>query len=591
VEENKETMEPVAPAEPVVESAPVEPVVEQPTETPVESVSEPTVEQPTDTPVVETIMPTPGEAVAQAPVVQEKKKGNKGLIIILIVLLLAIVAGLACMFLLNGKGEKKEKDEEKVVTENQEKKSPYRLSGNGLENFDLYFLQLNNKNTNTVYSPLSIKYALAMLNEGTDGETKKQITALIGDYKPKTYTESKNMAFGNAFFVRDTFKDNIVPGTVDILKNKYNAEIKVDPFTNPDTVNNWIKKKTLNLIDKLVNKDDLDSVDFMIINALGIDMQWTRSFLPYARSNEFSNEYNIATEYSSMDYGWFGAEKVEPGTFKDINDKVAVMDVFASYDNYDPVKAHGGEENYIKEIKNFLITSCKMSEKEATTISKDTYDGIVSNYHKLDKSTEFLFYVDDDVKVFAKDLKEYNGTQLQYVGFMPKKVDLNTFVKDVNATKLNDYISKLKELKPESFEEGYITEVSGTIPKFSYKYDLDLMENLKTLGVVDVFDSGKANLSKLVKGSAFISSAKHAANIEFTQDGIKASAATELGGLGNLASCSYVEKNLPIKKIDITFDNPYMYLVRDKKTGEVWFAGSVYEPLLYKNDPDSKVNY
>ena len=30
-------------------------------------------------------------------------------------------------------------------------------------------------------------------------------------------------------------------------------------------------------------------------------------------------------------------------------------------------------------------------------------------------------YNDDNIKVFAKDLKTYNQTTLQYVGIMPKK--------------------------------------------------------------------------------------------------------------------------------------------------------------------------
>ena len=541
-----------------------------------------------ETPVIETFMPS-GAPVAAAPVVKEKKKG--GLLVLIIALVLLLVGGgvTGVLLLTGNKGEKKEKEEEKIVTDNKEKKSPYRLSGNGLENFDLYFLQLNNKNTNTVYSPLSIKYALAMLNEGTDGDTKKQIADLIGDYKPKSYTESKNMAFGNAFFVRDTFKDNVVPGTVDILKNKFNADVKVDPFTNPDTINSWVKQKTLNLIDKLVNKDDLDSVDFMIINALGINMQWTSNFIPY--KNGLESGYTGYVTYESMDYGWFGAEKVKGGTFKGIKDKVAVMETFAAFDNYDAVKAHGGEEKYKKEIKDFLINTCKETEANATTNANNIYKEIAGNYKRLDRTTEFLFYVDDDVKVFAKDLKEYNGTQLQYVAFLPKKDDLNTFVKNATATKLNDYIGKLKELNETNAEEGYITEVSGNIPKFSYSYDLDLMENLKSLGVTDAFDSVKANLSKLVKGSAFIAVAKHSANIEFTQDGIKASAATALGGLGNAGSCTYTESKLPIKKIDINFDNPYMYIVRDKKTGEVWFAGSVYEPSPYKSDSDYEPIY
>ena len=35
---------------------------------------------------------------------------------------------------------------------------------------------------------------------------------------------------------------------------------------------------------------------------------------------------------------------------------------------------------------------------------------------------------------------------------------------------------------------------------------------------------------------------------------------------------------LNIERIDITFDKPFIYLIRDKNTGEVWFMGSVYEP-------------
>ena len=78
-----------------------------------------------------------------------------------------------------------------------------------LENFDLYFLQLENTKENKIYSPLSIKYALAMLQEGAKGETKEQITNLIGDYKPKAYTNSEHMSFANAMFIRNTFKDKV----------------------------------------------------------------------------------------------------------------------------------------------------------------------------------------------------------------------------------------------------------------------------------------------------------------------------------------------------------------------------------------------
>ena len=35
-----------------------------------------------------------------------------------------------------------------------------------------------------------------------------------------------------------------------------------------------------------------------------------------------------------------------------------------------------------------------------------------------------------------------------------------------------------------------------------------------------------------------------------------------------------------VEEIDITFDQPFLYVIRDKDTGEVWFTGTVYEPTL-----------
>ena len=56
----------------------------------------------------------------------------------------------------------------------------YRISDNAINDFDLQFLKLENENKNKIYSPLSIKYALEMLGEGANGNTKKQITDIKG---------------------------------------------------------------------------------------------------------------------------------------------------------------------------------------------------------------------------------------------------------------------------------------------------------------------------------------------------------------------------------------------------------------------------
>ena len=81
-------------------------------------------------------------------------------------------------------------------------KSAYYMSGNDLQDFDLYFLNLEYDNNNIIYSPLSIKYALQMLAEGADGDTLEQINAVIGDYTTKKYTNSSHISLANALFVK-----------------------------------------------------------------------------------------------------------------------------------------------------------------------------------------------------------------------------------------------------------------------------------------------------------------------------------------------------------------------------------------------------
>lgn len=200
----------------------------------------------------------------------------------------------------------------------------------------------------------------------------------------------------------------------------------------------------------------------------------------------------------------------------------------------------------------------------------------------IKSSTDFSFYTDDDVKVFAKDLKTYNGTTLEYVGIMPKNEKLSDYIKNINAKKVNSLIKSLKSVSLNNFKDGVITEIHGYIPLFKFDYKLNLVSDLNKLGITDVFDESKADLSNLTNDKAYISDATHKANIEFSNDGIKAGAATSVYGAG-AGNCGFDYLfDVPVEKIDLTFDEPYMFIVRDKNSGEVWFTGTVYEPIEYQ---------
>lgn len=458
-----------------------------------------------------------------------------------------------------------------------------------ISSLDFNFMKLENTKENMVYSPLSIKYALKMLEDGADGETKEQISKLTGRMSIKKYNSNDNMAFANSLFVRDTFRESIKKTYINGLKNKYNAEVIIDTFEDSKTVNDWVEKNTLDLIPNILPEGKIDN-DFLLINALGIDMEWVDTFIEMDGSN---------CVYSHTTFGWWTMDNVVSMRFGKDNQKVSGMDIGASVNRYDIV-ATLGEENIRKtvgdEYRIYYEEDFKTDKEKAEAELEQYLDyyikSIDSNYRRIDYSTDFSYYTDDEVKVFAKDLKEYEGTKLQYIGIMPIKEELDDYISKVDDSKISSYIENLISFdKIENFKKDVVTKVKGYIPKFDFEYELSLEDDLKKLGVVDIFDEEKADLSKLTNvEDAYINKAIHKANIEFTQDGIKAAAATMFGGLGAGGDFDYYY-DLPVEEIDLTFNKPYMYLIRDVKNGEVWFAGAVYEPLDWEDEPEGSAGH
>lgn len=515
------------------------------------------------------------------------QRKNYTLVIILAVLLV-IIGGVIVYFV---KFRNNDTPNNEIETKDNNKYLAYRLAGNSLEDFDLYFLQLENEKKNMLYSPLSIKFALGMLEEGAEGETKDQISNIIGTYSPKKYTNSANMSFANALFIRDSFKDSILSSYIDILTDKYSAEVMFDSFNTPDTLNEWVSNNTFKLINDLIDKDGFDRTDFVLVNALAIDMEWANIF----------QRVNSMGFYVSFYHENFSSEVIpELKTLTDSHElnfngtSVKSLKVDAIANKYDIVNVLGEEdirENISIKYEEFINgdfyqENCKDENTIDTKTFVDNYITILNQqYKKFASSTDFYYYDNNDVKVFAKDLKEYDDTTLQYVGIMPKNASLDEYIKNIKASNINTLIDNLIPVNYDSFKEGVITEVYGSIPLFKFEYELNLINDLSKLGITNAFDEKKADLSKLssYKPNVYITDAKHKANIEFSNSGIKAATATGLSGskgAGGLCIFDY-KYDVPVEKIDITFNNPYMFIIRDKDTGEVWFTGTVYEPELY----------
>ena len=324
---------------------------------------------------------------------------------------------------------------------------------------------------------------------------------------------------------------------------------------------------------------------YVLVNALGIDMEWKNVIQPiykgwsvdYKHHNYYAYVSDLTSSYySELDFEGKSSKAVTIG---------------ASIDNYDIINDLGEESirNTVGAKYEEFLASGECADFGIEFPDKETYlnqyiEEIGASYGTADSSTDFMIYSDSDYKVFAKDLKEYNGVTLQYIGIMPQTKDLDEFIKSASVDEINSLIKSLKSIKNDNFKSGVITRITGKIPLFSYDYQLELQKDLESLGITDVFDVDKADLSNIASTKSYIASATHKANIEFSNEGIKAAAATTMGGYG-ASSCEFEYLyDVPVEEIDMTFDHPFMYIIRDKATGEVWFVGTVYEPTEYSFD-------
>lgn len=417
---------------------------------------------------------------------KELKIKLKTAIILIVILLIAVVA--IFVSIMNKEDEIGSKGDSTIVGNKSEKQQAMDTD------FSMSFLKLENDKQNMIYSPLSIKYALKMLNEGANGNTKTQIENVIGELNLTKYNNiDKVLSLANGVYIRDTYAKYVKEDYKKTLTEKYNAEINYDSFNNANNINNWIENKTLGIIKNMLRDETIQDPDneMLLINALAIDMEWEDSFDP---------------------------------------------------------KDTRGADFYLEDGSSI----------NATTMHLETSSDSVS------------YYKDKGITALTLDLKEYNNTQLEFVAIMPEG-NLSDYVETFSMDEFDNIIEK------SNLASKTKNGLDISIPRFSFDYDLKLKNDLINLGITDAFDGALADFSNISDTGLYVSDALHKANIDFTEKGIKAAAVTVI----------YMTKGITLiedKPIEINIDKPFLYVIRDKNTGEIWFVGTVYEPNYWEDD-------
>lgn len=415
------------------------------------------------------------------------------IMIVLILVVALIIVGIVFV-VLNRNNDSKSSKKQEIQVEDQ--KTDTKTDYAGME-LSFKFLKMENKKENIVYSPLSIKYALQMLNDGANGNTKTQIENVIGNTTNLAKYDNINdiLSLANVLYIRDTYSQYVKDEYKNKLLSNYNAEIKYDAFKNADNINNWIENKTFGQIKNMLRDEIVTDPDneMFLINALAIDMAWKDKF---------------------------DGEDTRGDTF------------------------------YLDNGNTMTVT---MMNKET-------------------KSNSISYYKDNDITVLTMDLEEYEKEQMEFIAIMPNN-NLSNYVENFEIDTLENITNNLTLASNTKYG------LNISIPRFSFDYDLSLEDDLKTLGITDAFNPDLANFSNMSsKSPLWVGGALHKANIDFTEKGVKAAAVTII----------YMTDGMMLadeeKPIEIKIDKPFMYLIRDKKTGEIWFVGTVYEPNSWEND-------
>ena len=103
------------------------------------------------------------------------------------------------------------------------------------------------------------------------------------------------------------------------------------------------------------------------------------------------------------------------------------------------------------------------------------------------------------------------------------------------------------------------------------------MNVLINMGIKSIFNEKTADLSKMTESNSkdlYIGSIKQKSYIEVNEKGTKASAAT-------IATVDENSANVPI---DIEFDKPFIYIIKQSNSDDILFFGVVYTPTLANNE-------
>ncbi len=385
-----------------------------------------------------------------------------------------------------------------------------------------------------VISPASIAIALAMARAGAQGETARQMDALLhvngwdelgsglnaldqvlasrdGSWSDPegAYHELALKIADSAFAQRDWA---IEQSFLDAIGSDLGAGIRLvdfiaDPEAARSAINAWVARQTAKRIPELIRPDLIsEATRLVLVNAIYLKANWEL---------EFNKSETKAVPFSRPD----GSSVTVP-----------------------TMTLHGGQRVPYVSGAGWRATELRYLGADGST------------------PLAMTLVLPDDLATFEAGLSE---SQLEQV----------TSALD----RERDHLREVTYASPASDGDcgTYPYSLTLSMPRFGIETGpLDVTPALEALGMVDAFSSETADFSGITTADRLnISFVIHQANIDVDETGTEAAAATAVGI--DVGGCT---GPLPAKEVSLRLDRPFMFVLHDVETGAILFMGQVVDP-------------
>lgn len=249
-------------------------------------------------------------------------------------------------------------------------------------------------------------------------------------------------------------------------------------------------------------------------------------------------DFSKTTETLNTVNGWVNTKT--KGKIDQIIEKVNPEDIMyllnAIYFN--------GQWTYSFDTRN--TTNLSFTKEDKTNIQVPT----------MNIEKPFNYYRSTDFELLEMP---YGSGKYSMLIFLPENgTKTDDVIGQLSADHLNDWIGKLTEQKKKVY-----------LPKFEFKFDKSLIDELKALGMTDAFNDLKADLSGISEAAKLIiSEVMHKAYIKVDERGTEAAAVTGI----TVGVTSIGPDN------SFRVDHPFVFAIREKDTNAILFIGKVMDP-------------